>query len=155
MISAELTEQNITDFRAKVREALAILPKLPELSEESIARLLGVDLSSGLDEIAEEALDAHPEWKPVVVNLAETAKDRKFLEDTDPLQGDTEELNKVVVLMRRLAKNDIRRTTLSTYHGLEELTAHGNAQAKVYYDRMAVYFPGRPKKKPATPTTPA
>lgn len=154
MISAEISEANITLIRQKFDEIRALLPDLPEMTAATRKRLLGVDLSSELDEIAREAMDAHPEWKPVVVDLTEYAKDREFAEDTAPIESDADELHDFIRLMRRLARNDERRDTLAIYHQLAELTTRGNAEAKTYFDRMAVFFPGRPKNPVTPPPTP-
>lgn len=153
-ISAEITAQNIAAFLAKLAEAAALLPTVPDITDQALRRMLGIDGSTELDEIAAEALTAHPEWKPVVVDATEYPKDAALFTDTAPMDTAAAALARKVVIMRRLAAHDTRRATLAIYNQLAELAARGNVEAKNYYDRMSAHFRGGPKPKTPKPPTP-
>ena len=151
-ISASMTPANVAAFLAKLGEAAALLPVVPEISDAALRRLLGVDESTELDEIAAEALTAHPEWKPVTVDAAEYPKDGAFLAATAPLVTPVKALARKIVVMRRLAAHDQRRATLAIYGILGELAARGNIEAQEYYDRMERLL--RPRRRQPHPTAP-
>lgn len=96
----------------------------------------------------------HPDWTPVGVTAAEFNKDRQYLEDTGPLETKTEMVLGFIQLVRRLAASDTRRATLPIYGQVKYLTTRGNTDAKVFYDRMSPFFPGRPKAPAPTPPAP-
>jgi hypothetical protein len=151
-ISATITPQNIALFLQKLDEALAVLPALPDISDADLKRLLSIDQSSELDQIAAEALTAHPDWKPFVVDATEYAADAKLFTDTAPMDTKAAATARKVVILRRLAAHDTRRATLAIYNQLAELAARGNTDAQGYYDRMKAHFPRTPKTpKPPTP----
>ena len=153
-ISAEITTDNINAILTKFEEIVGLLPKIPDISDEALKRLLGIDESTEVDAIAAEALAKNPDWKPYVVDAVEYPKDRKLLEVTAPLETSAEAVKRMIVIIRRLAAHDTRRATLAIYHQIAELAAHGNVKAIAYYDRMSPYFPGRPPKTPKPPTPP-
>jgi hypothetical protein len=151
-ISAEISAANIATIIQKFGEIRALLPTLEQLDDDSLKRLLGIDQSTELDDIASEAITAHPEFKSAVVNATEYAKDSTLLTTTEPLESEAETTLRTIVLMRRFAAHDTRLATMAIYHSLAEFAARGNVAAIGYYHRMNVFFPGRPKKTP--PATP-
>ena len=154
-ISAEITAANLATIQQKLDEIEALLPTIPDISDAALKRLLGIDASTEVDDIAAEALAAHPEWKPFVVDATEFPKDRALFADSAPLEMKTEALARKVVIIRRLAGHDTRRASLAIYHQVAELAARGNVEAKSYYDQMSPFFPGRPKApKPPKPPKP-
>ncbi len=151
-ISAAITPQNIALFVQKLDEALALLPGITDISDADLRRLLSIDQSTELDEIAAEALAAHPDWKPFVVDATEYTQDTALFNDTAPMDTKAAALARKVVIMRRLAAHDTRRATLAIYNQIAELAARGNTDAQGYYDRMKAHFPRTPRKpKPPTP----
>ena len=144
--------QNITAFLTKIAEAAALLPAIPDMTDKALKRLLGIDESTELDDIAAAVLAAHPEWKPFVVDATEYPKDAKLFTDTEPMDTAVAALARKIVVMRRMAANDTRRATLAIYNQLAELAARGNVDAQGYYDRMFPFFPGRPPETPKPPT---
>ena len=151
-ISASITPQNIALFLQKLDEAAALLPALPDISDADLKRLLSIDQSTELDEIAAEALAAHPAWKPFVVDATEYPKDSALFNGTAPMDTKAAAIARKVVVMRRLAAHDTRRATLAIYNQLAELAARGNTDAQGYYDRMKAHFPRTPRApKPPTP----
>lgn len=149
-ISAAMTGAQVTAFLAKLAEATALLPAIPDISDAALKRLLGVDESTELDEIAAEALGAHPEWKPVRVDPPEYAKDSTFVDVTAPMVTPSKALARKITVMRRLAAHDMRRATLAIYAVLGDLAANGNIEAQEYYDRMSAFF-GRDSGTPTPP----
>jgi len=150
-ISAEITPENRALILQKFDEIIALLPNIPDMTDKALRRLLGIDESTELDDIAAEALAAHPEWKPFVVNATEYPKDFALFTDTAPMDTKAAAVARRIVVIRRLAAHDTRRATLAIYNQLAELAARGNVDAQGYYDRMSPHFPGRPPKKPPTP----
>ncbi|MEO6786577.1 MAG: hypothetical protein ABI318_10630 [Chthoniobacteraceae bacterium] len=151
-ISAVITPENITAFIAKIAEAAALLPASSDITDKALKHLLGIDGSTELDEIAAEALAAHPEWKPFVVDATEYPKDTALFTDTAPMDAAVAALARKIVVIRRKAAHDTRRATLAIYNQVAELAARGNVDAQGYYDRMSPHFPGRPPKPPTPPT---
>lgn len=151
-ISATMTSAQVTAFLAKVAEAVAMLPDIPEKTDAELKRLLGVDGSTELDEIAAEALAAHPDWKPVRVVTVEYTKDSTFVTATEPMVIPTKALTRKINVMRRLAAHDMRRASLAIYAVIGDLAANGNIEAQEYYDRMSVFFSGGPA--PVVPPAP-
>ena len=149
-ISVSMTDEQVTAFLAKLAEAAAILPAIPEKTDAELKRLLGVEDSTELDEIAAEALAAHPDWKPVRVNTTEYAKDSGLVEATAPMVIPTKTLARKIIVMRRLASHDMRRGTLAIYAVIGDLAANGNVEAQEYYDRMRPFFE-HTDAEPATP----
>ncbi|MEQ1862429.1 MAG: hypothetical protein ABMA13_21125, partial [Chthoniobacteraceae bacterium] len=139
-ISVAMTAEQVTAFLAKLAEAVAMLPAIPEKTDAELKRLLGVDESTELDEIGAEALAAHPDWKPVRVVTAEYAKDCALVLTTMPMVTPTRALDRKITIMRRLASHDMRRATLAIYHVIADLAANGNVDAQAYYDRMRPFF---------------
>ncbi len=139
-ISAVMTPENVAAFLAKLAEAVALLLAIPEKSDAELKRLLGVDESTELDEIAAEALAAHPEWKPVRLVTTEYLKDIALVTNTAALTVPTKATARKVTVLRRLASHDMRRGTLSIYAVIGDLAANGNVEAQEYYDRMSAFF---------------
>lgn len=150
-ISAEITAANLATILQKFDDIAALLPAIADISDAALKRMLGIDASTELDDIAAEALAAHPAWKPFVVDAADYAKDRTLLNTTMPLETKADAVARKIVIMRRLAAHDTRRASLAIYHQLAEIAARGNVDAKAYYDRMTPFFPGRPPKPPKPP----
>ena len=153
-ISAVITPATVASIRQKFQEIIALCPVIEQLDDVTLKRLLGIDQSTEIDDIAAEAVDAHPEFNSPVVSLPEFAKDRVFLAATTALEPDAETTLRYIQLMRRYASSDVRKASLAIYHILAEFADRGNIAAQGYYDRMSVFFPGRPKKTPPTPPTP-
>ena len=152
-ISVAMTAEQVAAFLAKLAEAAAMLPAIPEKTDAELKRLLGVDGSSELDDIAAEALAAHPEWKPITVNAVEYPKDGALLDTTATMPAPVNALARKIVVMRRLAAHDQRRATLAIYGVLGELAGGGKVEAQDYYDRMSAFF-GRGGGTPPTPPPP-
>jgi hypothetical protein len=154
-ISAAITPENIAAILQKFQEIRALCPALEQLDDASLRRLLGIDQTIDLDNIAREAVTQHPEFKPAVVDLAEYAKDRALLDTTAPLESEGQNTLDLIILMRRYAASDVRKATNAIYGTLGEFAARGNATAQNYYDRMSAYYPsGRKKTAPTPAATP-
>jgi len=147
-ISVAMTEEQVTAFLAKLAEAAAMLPPIPEKTDAQLKRLLGVDESTELDEIAEEALAAHPDWKPVKFDPVEFAKDGANLATTAPMPTPVKALERKIRVMRRLAAHDRRKATLRVYAVIQDLAAGGDPAAQEYEARMSAFFE---RDEPAPP----
>lgn len=139
-ISVAMTAEQVTAFNAKIAEALAMLPAIPEKTEAQLKRLLGVDESTELDDIADEALGAHPEWKPVKFDPVEYAKDGAILTTTASMPTPVNTLARKIRVMRRLAAHDRRKGTLRIYGVIQDLAAGGDPAAQEYEQRMSAFF---------------
>lgn len=139
-ISVEMTSEQVTAFLAKLAEAAAMLPAIPEKTDAQLRRLLGIDESTELDEIAEEALAAHPEWKPVKFDPVEYDKDGAILATTAPMPTPVNTLARKIKIMRRLAAHDRRKATLRIYGVVQDLAAGGDPAAQEYEQRMNAFF---------------
>jgi len=153
-ISAAITTENLGTLLTNLDANEALLPVVPDISDEALKRLLGVDQTTEFDDIAAEVMDAHPEWKPILVDLTEYAKDAKFLDDTSELETKAVAFARKITVQRRLAAHDRRRASLAIYHQVAELAGHGKIAAQPYFDRMAGFYPGRAPKTPTPPTPP-
>lgn len=153
-ISATMTPAQVAAFLAKLAEAAALLPAVPEKTDAELKRLLGVDGSTELDEIGAEVMAAHPEWKPVRTVLADYAQDSALFHVTAPMVVPTEALARTITVLRRLAAHDTRRNTLDVYAVVKDLAESGNIEAQAYYARMSVFFQGGPGGGTPPPPTP-
>lgn len=153
-ISAEIPTGDRTTMLNNLAANEELLPEIPDITDEALKRLLGIDETTAFDDIAAEVMGAHPEWKPILVDLAEYTKDRKIFDDTAELETQAIAFARRITVIRRLAAHDTRRASLAIYHQVAELAGHGKIAAQPYFDRMSPFFPGRPPKPPTPPTPP-
>lgn len=142
-ISAELSDQDITELRALVVAARSKLPFLRNLTTQERKELAKLgDKTVGFDEKVQAYMVTNPEFVPGFIDTAEVHKDRllrtRFMGFLSEFMTLAEHMDDTMTILG----SEILMADLAYYQSVREAAKRGVPGAQQIYDDLRTRFPG-------------
>jgi hypothetical protein len=151
-ISIVLPKEAEAAFLAKINEAMELVkPYIVTLSDDNKLQLLKLgDKFTPFVKKVEEYTVTDAEFVPNFLDTTEFFKDTTSLYQYDGLLSAVDKLQIVLDDTRSLLANDAFSAALLYYKFVKIAADSGNSKAKVIYEDLAKWFPGRSVSKKAS-----
>ena len=144
-ISAEITSEQLAEFKKDIEALKAKYPWLISLTPEERNSSLRIgDKSYTLVAKTLEYIEAHPEYLPSYVSVAELKKDFKLWGDLNTMLRTSALLTDAISDTAIQAGNEAMEAAIAFYNSVREAAKRNAPEAQTIYDDLKARFQGRP-----------
>lgn len=154
-ISAELTAEQLAEFKQDIEKIKAKYPWLISLTpeERNASNRIGARSYPFVSKVIEYD-ETHPEYMPTYVDRAELKKDFKLWGELNTMIRISELLTESISDTAIQAGNEAMEAALAYYASVRNAAKRNAAGAQTIYDNLKSRFQGRPAKKDDAKTKP-
>lgn len=144
-VSAEVSPEQQSEFTQDIEKIKAKYPWLINLTPEERNSSLRIgDKSHTLVAKTLEYIDAHPEYLPSYVNVAELKKDFKLWSELNTMLRTSALLTDAISDTAIQAGNEAMEAAIAYYNTVREAAKRNAPGAQTIYDDLKARFQGRP-----------